>query len=104
MLTNLLLLSVPGAWLFWRLQSLEALMRANATDQQKIADGIAFRNDLLVAFAVAFVLQAGYAFLINRYELRPQGRRVLGAVILGGMVLAAAVGAVVVVNQYGGAR
>ena len=102
MLANLLLLSVPGAWLLWRMQGLEALMEADVTNQQKIADGIAFRNDLIVALVVAFVLQAGYALLANRYELQPQGRRVLGAIALGGMVLAAGVGAFAVVSNYGG--
>ncbi len=102
MLSNLLLLSVPGAWLLWRMQDLQALVQADATDQQKIADGVAFRNDLILAFAVAFVLQAAYALLVNRYDLQPQGRRALGAVVLGGMVLAAGVGVFVVVSQYGG--
>ena len=101
-LANLLLLSAPGAWLLWRMQDLDALMRADAADQQKIADGMTFLTDLILAFAVAFVLQAGYALLVNRYELQPQGRRALGAIILGGMVLAAGVGALVVVSQYGG--
>jgi hypothetical protein len=102
MLANLLLLSVPGAWLLWRMQDLDALVRADATDQQKIADGLAFQTDLILAFVAAFVLQAGYAFLANRYELQPLGRRALGAIVLGGMVLAAGVGAFVVVSQYGG--
>jgi hypothetical protein len=102
MLANLLLVSVPGAWLLWRMQDLGALVRADASDQQKIADGVAFRTDLILAFAVAFVLQAGYALLANRYELQPQGRRALGAVVLGAMVLAAGVGAFMVVGQYGG--
>jgi len=102
MLANLLLLSVPGAWLLWRMQDLDALVRADATDQQKIADGLAFRTDLILAFVAAFVLQAGYAFLVNRYDLQPLGRRALGAIVLGGMVLAAGVGAFVVVSQYGG--
>jgi hypothetical protein len=102
MLANLLLLSAPGAWLLWRMQDLEALVRADASVQQKIADGVAFRTDLIVAFAAAFALQAGYALLTNRYELQPQGRRALGAIALGGMMLAAGAGAFVLVSQYGG--
>jgi hypothetical protein len=102
MLANLLLLCVPGAWLLWRMQNLEALVRADATDQQKIADGMTFLTYLILAFAAAFVLQAGYALLANRYELLPQGRRALGAIILGGAVLAAGVGAFAGVSQYGG--
>ena len=100
MLANLLLLSGPGAWLLWRMQDLGALVQADTPVQQKIADGVAFRNDLIIALAAAFVLQAGYALLANRYELQPQGRRALGAIVLGGMVLAAGAGAFVLVSQY----
>ncbi len=102
MLANLLLLTIPGAWLLWRVQSLEALMRADVSEQQKIVDGAAFRTDLILALATAFVLQAGYAVLVNRYELMPLGRRVVGALALFGVVLAAGVGGFAVVNGYGG--
>jgi hypothetical protein len=102
MLANLLLLSGPGAWLLWRIQDLEALVQADTPVQQRIADGVAFRNYLIIALVAAFVLQAGYALLANRYELQPQGRRALGAIVLGGMVLAAGTGAFVLVSQDGG--
>ncbi len=102
MLTNLLLLCVPGAWLLWRMQSLEGLIQARISEQQRIADGAAFSTDLILALAVAFVLQAGYAFLVNRYELTPRGRRVIGRLVLFGVVLAVGGGAVAVVNGQGG--
>ncbi len=102
MLANLLLLSGPGAWLLWRMQDLEALVQADTSVQQKIADGVAFRNDLIIALAAALVLQAGYALLANRYELQPLGRRALGAIVLGGMVLAAGAGMFVLVSKHGG--
>ena len=102
LLANLLLLCGPGAWLLWRMRHLEALVQADAPGQQKIADGVAFQTDLIVALAVAFVLQAGYAFVAKRYELQPQGRRALGAIVLGAMVLAAGVGAFAVVSHFGG--
>ncbi|MDP8948026.1 MAG: O-antigen ligase family protein [Actinomycetota bacterium] len=102
MLANLLLLCVPGAWLLWRMQSLEGLMRARISEQQKIADGAAFSTDLILALAVAFVLQAGYAFLVNRYELMPSGRRVIGRLVLFGVVLAVGGGVVALVNGHGG--
>ncbi len=102
MLANLLLLSAPGAWLLWRMQDLGALLQADASAQQKIADGVAFRNYLILALVAAFVLQAAYALLANRYELQPQARRALGAIVLGGMALAAGVGTFVVVSQNGG--
>lgn len=102
MLANLLLVSAPAAWLFWQMQSLNGLWRAGAPDQQKIADGTDFRNYLIVAFAGAFVLQFGYTLLVNRYELTDLSRRALGAVVLGGLALAIGVGAISVVDRYGG--
>jgi hypothetical protein len=102
MLANLLLVSVPGAWLLWQMQNLKGFMQAGAPDQQRIAAGAAFTTDLIVALAAAFVLQAGYAFLAHRYELMPPGRRALGALALFGTVLAVGAGAFVVVKGYGG--
>ena len=102
MLANLLLLSVPGVWLLWQVQSLEGLMRADISEQQRIAEGAALRTDLILALAAAFVLQAGYAFLANRYELMPLGRRVIGALALFGAVLAVGAGAFAMMNSYGG--
>ncbi len=102
MLVNLLLLSVPGAWILSRVQNLEGLMQAGASEQQKIADGAAFRTDLILALAAAFLLQAGYAFLVNRYELMPPARRVLGTLVIVGAILTAGAGAFAVVQGYGG--
>ena len=101
-LANLLLVTLPGAWLFWKMRDLEALLRADVPDAQKVADGLAFRNDLIVALVAAFVLQAVYSVVVDRYELMPAGRRVLGALALAGLVLVAGAGAFVVVSQYGG--
>ena len=102
MLANLLLLSIPGAWLLWRLQDLEGLLQAGVSQQQKLADGAAFRTDLILALAVAFILQAGYAFLVNRYELTALMRRVLGTLVIVGAVVVAGAGAFTVVHGYGG--
>ena len=101
-LANLILLSLPGVWLLWRMHNLEGLVRADISEQQKIADGAAFRADLILALAAAVVLQAGYAFLANRYELMPWGRRVIGALALFGVVLAVSVGGFAMMNRYGG--
>jgi len=102
MLADLLLLSLPGAWLLWQMQNLPGLLGTDVSRQQKIADGILFRNDLVVALLVAFALQAAYAILMNRYELSPVLRRKLGIFVVAGGVLAVASGAFVVVNGYGG--
>ncbi len=102
MLANLLLLSVPGAWLVWRMQDLEGILQTDVSEQQRMVDGAAFRTDLILALVAAFVLQAGYAFLVNRYELMPLARRVLGTLVIAGTLLAAGAGAFAVVNQYGG--
>ncbi len=99
---NLLLLGAPGAWLLWRIQNLEGLLLVDASEAQKIAAGAAFRNDLILALAVALVLQAGYSLLFDRYELTARSRRVAWTLVLGGAVLVAALGAFVVVDRYGG--
>jgi O-antigen ligase len=101
-LVNLLLLSAPTAWLLWRIQGLENFMRTDVPDAQRIAPGVAFRDDLIVALVAAFVLQAAYAFLANRYELMPTGRRVLGVLVVAATVLAAGAGLFAVVSAYGG--
>ena len=102
MLANLLLVALPGAWLWWRMQSLPGLLETGISPQDKLADGTAFRNDLILALLVAFALQAGYAVLANRYELLPTARRTLGIVAVVGLVLVACVGTFVVVGNYGG--
>src|SRR5215218_6952260 len=102
MLADLLLLSLPGAWLWWQMQSLPGLLGTDVSRQQKIADGTLFRNDLIVALIVAFVLQAAYTILMNRYELSPVLRRRLGILVVAGGVLVVSVGAFVVVERYGG--
>jgi O-Antigen ligase len=102
MLANLLLVALPGAWLWWRMQSLPGLLETGIRPQEKLADGTAFRNYLLLALLVAFALQAAYALLANRYELVPAARRTLGIVAVTGLVLVACAGAFVVVGNYGG--
>ena len=102
MLANLLLVALPGAWLWWRMQSLPGLLETGIRPQDKLADGTAFRNELIFALLVAFALQAGYALLVNRYELVPAARRVLGIVAVTGLVIVACVGTLVVVGKYGG--
>ena len=102
MLVDLLLLSLPGAWLWWQMQSLPGLLGTGVLRQQKIDDGILFRNDLILALLVAFALQAAYAFLANRYELASGAKRWLGILVVAGGVLAVVLGAFLVVDRYGG--
>jgi hypothetical protein len=91
---NLTLASAPLGWLLYTVQDLEALFVTDqASDGQLISDGLAFRTDLLVAAAGAFVLQAIYAVLANRYELVPEARRLLGAVALVAVLLFGGAGA-----------
>src|ERR671921_1759892 len=82
MFADLILLSLPGAWLWWQMQSLPGLLGTGVSRQQKIADGTLFRNDLILALIVAFVLQAAYTILMNRYELSPVLRRRLGILLV----------------------
>jgi O-antigen ligase len=102
MLANLLLVSVPGAWIWWRIQGLGALLDPDAAAGRKAADGVALRDDLILAFIVAFVLQAAYAYLASRYELTAVARRLLVAAGGVGAALAAAAFAVLVVAGAGG--
>ena len=99
---NVLLVGVPGTWLLWRMQDLEGLLLVEASEAQKVAAGAAFRNDLILALAVAFVLQAGYSLLLERYEPTARLRRIAWALVLGGAVLVVASGAFLVVDRYGG--
>ena len=101
-LVHLVLLAVPGAWLLWRIQHLGGFVQTGVSEEQRMALGTAFRNDLIVAVAAAFVLQAGYALLANRYELMPFARRALGGLVVVVAVLAVGAGALSVVNEYGG--
>src|SRR5215207_10640752 len=102
MLANLLLVALPGAWLWWRMQSLPGLLETGIRPQDKLADGTAFRNELIFALLVAFALQAGSTLLANRYELTPTARRTLGIIAVAGLVLVACAGTLVVVGKYGG--
>jgi hypothetical protein len=102
MLANLVLAAVPGAWLWWRMQSLPGLLQTGIRPQDKLADGTVFRNDMILALIVAFALQAGYALVMNRYELLPTARRALGIAAVAGFVLVACVGTIVVVGNFGG--
>jgi O-antigen ligase len=102
MLANLLLVALPGAWLWWKMQHLPGLLETGIGPQEKLADGTAFRNDLILALLVAFALQAGFTLLMNRYELLPAARRTLGIAAVAGLLLVACAGAFVIVGDYGG--
>ncbi len=101
-LTNLILVVIPGAWLWWSTRGLEGLLRQGASDAQKVAAGETFGEHLVVALIAAFALQAGYAFLVNRYELLPPGRRLLGGVFAATGVAAVVVAGIILLGQYGG--
>ncbi|QIN81726.1 hypothetical protein GBA63_03055 [Rubrobacter tropicus] len=102
MLANFLLVGLPGAWLWWRMQDLGALLSADVPMREKISDGTAFRNDLIAALLVAFVLQAAYALFVSRYELTSIARRYVGLAVGAIGAVAAVVVAVVVVTGFGG--
>jgi O-antigen ligase len=62
-------------------------------------DGAYFRMDLVVAVVAAFLLQAGYAVLIERYELVSGTRRVLGVAAVAAVLAGAGFLAYVVVGH-----
>lgn len=92
MFGSLLLVSGPLAWLVWRVQGLDTFFDYVSGEAPRAADGVTFRNYLIVAAIQAFLLQVIYAFLVGRYELAPTLRRSLGiaavvAVLVGTGVL-----------------
>ena len=97
--TNLALVSAPIAWLIYRVQDIETLFRENSTESQQLIDGAALRTDLLISMAAAFLLQAIYAMLAERYELVPGARKVLGGAVLVGVLLLGGVGAYLASDQ-----
>jgi len=99
---NLLLVALPGAWLWWSSRGLEGLLQQGASEEQMAAAGDAFGERLAVALVAAFALQAGYAFLVNRYELLPPGRRLLGGVFAATGAAAVVAAGIFVAGQYGG--
>ena len=102
MLANLLLASLPAAWVWWRIQGIDAILDPDAAAGQKAADGLALRDDLILAIVVAFVLQVAYAYLVSRYELTAVARRLLVAAVGVAAALGAAALAFLVVTGSGG--
>ncbi len=102
LLINLLLVSVPGAWILWRIRDLDGFFKPEISDARRIELGTAFRDDLIVALVVAFVLQAAYTVLSGRYELTLTGRRVASAIVVGATVLVVGAFMFVAVSAYGG--
>ena len=99
MFANLLLFSAPVLWLVWQAQSLENLFRLRIPPEQRLADGDVLRTDLIIALVGAFLLQAVYAALKERYELAPTARRVLGTVVVVGVLVGAGALAYVVIDE-----
>lgn len=92
-LANLLLFSAPLTWLLYSTRSYEALYEESAAENAATAAGSAFLTDLVIAVAVAFVLQAIYAFIASRYGIDAGTRKLLGAgAIAATVVLGAVVG------------
>src|SRR5215212_9595364 len=79
MFANLLLICGPLAWLTGRAQDLDSFFSYVSDDSLRATDGQAFRTDLVIAVLAAFLLQVGYAVLVESYELVPAVRRYLGA-------------------------
>lgn len=99
---NSLLLAIPGGWLLWKIQSLDGLLQVGASQQQKIEAGTQLRADLLISLAAAFVLQAAYALVANRYEITRRTRRLASVLVGIGIIVVLIAGAATVVNRYGG--
>src|SRR5829696_10022807 len=77
MFANLFLISLPLAWLLWEVQGLDTFFSYTSDENLLIADGAAFTVYLVIAVVAAFVLQAAYSALVERYELAPRARQVV---------------------------
>ena len=99
MFANLLLLSGPLAWLVWQAQGHENLFALEIPPGQRLADGTALRTDLIVALVAAFLLQAVYAALVERYDLVPTVRRVLGVAAVAAVLVGFGALTYVVLNE-----
>ena len=104
MSADLLLLVLPGAWLLWRIENIKGLLEVGVPDQQRLAAGSALFTALLLALAAAFVLQAVYAFVSNRYRLTPEARGIAGVVAVAAVFLLLFGGAAAAVIHYGGVQ
>ena len=102
MFANLLLVCGPLAWLMVRAQDLETFFKWVPAEDLRAADGVAFRRDLAIAVLAAFVLQAVYAILVERYELPPALRRSLGvAAVVAVLAGVGTLGFVIIGQQKG---
>jgi hypothetical protein len=102
MLGSLLLISGPLVWLVWKVQGLETFFDFVSAEAPRAADGSAFRTYLMIAVVQAFLLQTIYAFLVERYELTPTMRRVIGAAaVVGVLVGVGTLGYLVIGEQRG---
>ena len=82
MFANLFLISLPLAWLLSEVQGLDTFFSYTSDENLLIADGAAFTVYLVIAVVAAFVLQGAYSALVERYELAPKARQVLGVVVV----------------------
>ena len=101
---NLLLIVLPGAWLLWRIENIKGLLEVGVPDQQRLVAGSALFTALLIAMAAAFVLQAIYAFVSNRYHLTPEAHKVAGTAAVVAVFLLFCGGVAVAVIHYGGVQ
>lgn len=104
MFGSLLLVSGPLLWLVWQVQGLETFFGYVSEEAPRVADGVAFRNYLIVAVVQAFLLQAIYAFLVTRYELVPGLRRAIGAAAVVSILVGAGVLGYVVYGEQEGSN
>jgi hypothetical protein len=102
MFANSLLVCGPLVWLAWKVQGLDTFFGYEPSESLRTADGSAFRTELVIAVFAAFLLQAIYAVLVERYELTPNLHRLLGvAAVIAILVGGGALGFVVLGERQG---
>ncbi|MDQ4062559.1 MAG: O-antigen ligase family protein [Actinomycetota bacterium] len=104
MFGSLLLVSGPLLWLVWQVQGLDTFFGYVSEEAPRAADGLTFRNYLIVAVIQAFLLQTIYAFLVRRYELMPTMRRVIGAATIVAVLAGAGILGYVIYGEQEGSK
>ncbi|HMK91626.1 MAG TPA: O-antigen ligase family protein, partial [Thermoleophilia bacterium] len=99
---SLVLAAGPVALALYHARPLQTLFDATANDALRTAQGHAFGHTVLLAIVAVALLQVMAALVTRRVPLRGLARRVVGAVVLAAALAAVVVGGLAFAGRYGG--